>query len=160
MFSTFHVLFCYQNMKLTLTLKRLGKGGQLDPPCGFSKIVFSIEGWSSVFVTFNMILSHIFPKHFFEIPQVVQNIWRFSSSWIFLHSLLQRTYWRQHKTDDISIFLLSTYFLLDIKLLHLWNTTNSTNSVRNLSYFSLLYEHNIETYARVRYWISGGCTSL
>ena len=37
----------------------------------------------------------------------------------------------------------------DIKQLHLGNNANSTNSVRNLSYYSLLCEHNIETYGRV-----------
>ena len=28
------------------------------------------------FVTFNIIISHIFPEHFIEIPQFVQKIWR------------------------------------------------------------------------------------
>ena len=35
---------------------------------------------------------------------------------------------------------------------------NSSNSVRNLSYFSLSCEHNIETDDRVFYWISRNCT--
>ena len=39
----------------------------------------------------------------------------------------------------------------DIKQLHSGNNANSTYSVRNMSYFSLSCEHNIETYNRVRY---------
>ena len=39
----------------------------------------------------------------------------------------------------------------DIKQLHSGNHANCTNSVRNLSYFSLSREHNTETYDRVRY---------
>ena len=47
------------------------------PPCGFLKNVSSIERvepW--FFVTFNIILKHIFPENFIEFPQVVQKIWR------------------------------------------------------------------------------------
>ena len=51
-------------------------GGQFDPPpCGFLKKVSSRERvipW--FFVTFNIIISHIFPENFIEIPQVVQKI--------------------------------------------------------------------------------------
>ena len=32
------------------------------------------------FVTFNIIINHIFPENFIEIPQVVQKVWRFSPS--------------------------------------------------------------------------------
>ena len=61
-----------------LTLKLLGQGGQFAPPPfpgGFSKYVSSKErakAW--FFVTFDTIISHIFPETFIEIPQVVQNI--------------------------------------------------------------------------------------
>ena len=47
--------------------------GQIEPLCGFSKKVSSkerVKPWS--FVTFNFIISHIFP--FINIPQVVQKI--------------------------------------------------------------------------------------
>ena len=62
---------------ITLTLKRLKgrEGVQFDTPCGFSKKVSSkrrVKPW--LFVTFNIIISHIFPKIFIEIPQVVQKI--------------------------------------------------------------------------------------
>ena len=63
-------------------------GGQFDPPpppspshCGFSKNVSSIERvkpW--VFVTFHIIISHMYPEHFIEITQVVQKLWRMSLS--------------------------------------------------------------------------------
>ena len=55
-------------------LKRLG-GGQFNPPCGFSKNVSSkerVNPW--FFVTFNIILKHIFPEKFIEFLQVVQKI--------------------------------------------------------------------------------------
>ena len=84
-----------------LTLKRLvgRRGGiNLTPPCRFSKNISSKERVkSSFFVTFNIILKHIFPKDFIEFPQVVQKIWKkfsvnisyfhqFSSTfWIFWH---------------------------------------------------------------------------
>ena len=64
-----------------LTLKRLGS--RFDPPlpdpphplCGFLKNVSSkerVKPWFSV--TFNIIISPIFPENFIEIPQVVQKI--------------------------------------------------------------------------------------
>ena len=83
------------------------------PPCGFSKSVFSKERekpW--FFVTFNIILRHIFPENFIEFPQVVQKIWRNSLSilanfhqfssifwifWIFWHYLLTK------KTNGVSL---------------------------------------------------------
>ena len=53
-----------------------GGGGQFDPlPCGFSKSVSfkeRVKPW--FFVTFNIILRHIFPENFIEFPQVVQKI--------------------------------------------------------------------------------------
>ena len=64
-----------------LILKRLG-WGQFDPHptphppppnlCGFSKNVSSKERMKPwLFVTFNIIVRHIFPENFIEIPQVV-----------------------------------------------------------------------------------------
>ena len=49
--------------------------GQFDPPCGFSKNVSSkerVKPW--FFMTFKIILKHIFPESFIEFPQVVQKI--------------------------------------------------------------------------------------
>ena len=78
-------------MQLLLTLKRLRGGGVRGPPtptlgdpltaegiplpCGFSKSISSKKRekpW--FFVTFNIILRHIFPENFIEFPQVVQKI--------------------------------------------------------------------------------------
>ena len=47
-----------------ITLKRLGRGGVNDTRCGFSKNVSSrerVKRW--FFVTFNIIISHIFPEN-------------------------------------------------------------------------------------------------
>ena len=59
----------------------VGEGGQFDPPHGFLEIVSSkqmVTPW--FFVTFKIIIRHIFPKDFIEIPQVVQKLWRISRS--------------------------------------------------------------------------------
>ena len=48
---------------------------QFGPPLWFfQKCIIQSEGKTLHFVTFNIILSHIFPEGFFEIPQVVQKI--------------------------------------------------------------------------------------
>ena len=58
-----------------LTLKRLGRDQFELPPCGFSKNVPTKERMKPwFFVTFNIILRHIFPENFIEFPQVVQKI--------------------------------------------------------------------------------------
>ena len=62
-----------------LTLKRLGG----PPTCGFFKNVSfrereRVKPW--LFVTFNNIISQIFPENFIEIPEVVKKIWKFSWS--------------------------------------------------------------------------------
>ena len=64
-----------------LTLKRLGseqgEGGQLDTPLWFFKnCIFLTEGETLVFYDFYIIIRHIFPENFIEIPQVVQKLWR------------------------------------------------------------------------------------
>ena len=60
----------------------------LPSPCGFLGNVFSKERVKPCFfVTFNIILRHIFPENFIEFPQVVQKIWTISLSIlaIFIH---------------------------------------------------------------------------
>ena len=109
-----------------LTLKKLGEGGNLTPPtqpCSFPKNASSkerVEAW--LFVTFNIIITDIFPENFIDIPQVVQNIWRLylpilaifvNLHWFFGFFdifLSQRNWWRQLITDDVGIFSLSKYF--------------------------------------------------
>ena len=46
------------------------------------------------FVTFNIIISHIYPENFIEIPQLVQKIWNF----ILQYKLMTSAYnmWRHH----------------------------------------------------------------
>ena len=73
--------FGYSNILLNpKTAGREGEwGGQFEPPCGFSNNVSSkerVKRW--FFGTFNIIISHIFPENFIEIPQVVQKLWRIS----------------------------------------------------------------------------------
>ena len=67
----------------TLPIKRLGskRGVGLgrvssNPPCGFLKIVSSKQSakpW--FFMTFKIIIEHIFLENFIEILQVVQKLW-------------------------------------------------------------------------------------
>ena len=52
-----------------------GDGVNLTPPCDFSKNALSkekVKPW--LFVTFNIILRHIFPDNIIEFAQVVQKI--------------------------------------------------------------------------------------
>ena len=64
-------------LKFLYSKNRLGwKGGSIWPQLWFFKKLSSkgmVKPW--FFVTFNIIISHIFPKIFNEIPQVVQKIW-------------------------------------------------------------------------------------
>ena len=60
-----------------LNPKKVGEGVNLTPLsiCKFSKNVSSKQRLKPcVFVTFNIIISYIFPENFIELPQVVQNI--------------------------------------------------------------------------------------
>ena len=69
-------------MEIFLILKRLR--GQFDSSCGFllnESAEEIVNSWFFVtfnFLTFNIIISHIIPENFIEIPQVVQKIWRLS----------------------------------------------------------------------------------
>ena len=45
-----------------------------------SKFVYSRERVKPCFFLWLLILSHVFPENFIEVPQVVQKIWRFSRS--------------------------------------------------------------------------------
>ena len=50
----------------------------INPLCDFSKDVSSKQRVQPYFfVTFNIIISHIFPENFIGIPQVAQKVWRF-----------------------------------------------------------------------------------
>ena len=60
-----------------LTLKKAG-GLIWTPVCFFPKLYLLKRGETLVFVTFNIIISHIFPENFIKILQVAQKIWRFS----------------------------------------------------------------------------------
>ena len=52
-----------------------GGGGEFKPSCGFSKNVCSKERMKPCFyVTFNVIMSHIYLENFIKIPQVVKKI--------------------------------------------------------------------------------------
>ena len=85
--------------------------------CGFSKNISSkqkVKPW--FLMTFNIIISHVFPENFIDFPHVVQKIWKNSLLMlaIFINfpqffeffeiTLLQRNWWRQLITDDASIF--------------------------------------------------------
>ena len=69
-------LHVHKKVIVGANLHRLTYNVLIDPPpCGFLKNVSSIERvepW--FFVTFNIILKHIFPENFIEFPQVAQKI--------------------------------------------------------------------------------------
>ena len=73
MYACVHVILQIKDSN-KLTVKRLG-GVNLTLPCRFSKNLSSKERVKlCFFVTFNIIISHAFPRNFIEIPQVVQKI--------------------------------------------------------------------------------------
>ena len=90
------------------------------PPSGFSKNVFyRLKVKICLFVTVNIITSYNFPGNSIEIPQVVQKIWRFSSSIlaVFIKFLDFLTFPCYEESNDVSIkqimpafFLFSIYF--------------------------------------------------
>ena len=67
-----------------LTLKRLGSGGgggQFEVLCCFpKKLYFRVRVKPCFFVTFNIIVSHIFPENFVDVSHIAQRIRRFSPS--------------------------------------------------------------------------------
>ena len=69
------LLFFVQRICATIHMvnPKTAGGDQFDPsPCGFSKSVSSKEREKPCFfVTFSIILRHIFPENFIEFPQVV-----------------------------------------------------------------------------------------
>ena len=59
-------------------------------------------------------MKYIFPKTFIEIPQVVWNIWRFSSwilseYWVFLLNIYTFCHLIDQKTNDVSILALTCF---------------------------------------------------
>ena len=75
--SKSRVEISHRVIEIFLILKRLGNS--LAPSVVFFKDVSAKETVNSwFFVTFNIIISHIIPENFIEIPQVVQKIWRLS----------------------------------------------------------------------------------
>ena len=57
------------------TVRWGGGERQEPPPCGFSKNVFSEETMKPCFfVTFNIIIPHIFLVNFIEVPHVAQKV--------------------------------------------------------------------------------------
>ena len=94
------------SLNLNYALKRpeRGRGVNLSPP---PPVVFRkmyslkrVKLWW-LFVTFNIIISHIFPENFIKIPQVVQKIF-FFSIWVFFHGHFWIT-GLQGKGEGISI---------------------------------------------------------
>ena len=76
-----------------------------SPAVIFPKLYLLERGWSLVFMSYNIIISHIFPEKFTEITQVVQRIWRFSPSilTISINFLDFLTFPYYKETNDVSI---------------------------------------------------------
>ena len=120
----YHRKLCLEERLMILDhLQKLYSGlGQFDPPCGFSINISSrekVKPW--FFVTFNNIISHIFPKNVIEIPQVVQKIWRFSLSMLTIFiNFMTFPYYKE--TDGNSIKqMMSAFFYFQFTLNRLFN---------------------------------------
>ena len=100
-----------------LNPKKAGEGVNLTPlsTCKFSKNVSSKQRLKPcVFMTFNIIISYIFPENFIELPQVVQNIWRLSLSILAIFMDFQ--------TNDVSLWqMMSRFFHFQYTLNRLFN---------------------------------------
>ena len=72
----FPIITLISALRKKLNPKKAGRGSIWSLTCGFSKNLSSRERW--FFVTFNIIISHIFPENFIEISQVIKKIW---SNW-------------------------------------------------------------------------------
>ena len=105
-------------LRRLLTLWRLG-WSIWHPVVVFLKIYILPRGWIALgFFTFNIIISHILPENFIEIPQVVQKYedflhpcYLFSSIfWIFWHFLVTKKLMTSAYNGWFqNFFLLSTY---------------------------------------------------
>ena len=63
------------NMKNQRLILKMSRGGQFDAlPMVFPKLYFLEKGLSPEFFSFNVIIRHILPEHFIEIPHIVRNI--------------------------------------------------------------------------------------
>ena len=108
-----------------LTLKWLGD--QFDFLCGFLKNVSfkeMVKPW--LFVTFNIMISHLFSDNYIEIPQVVQNIWRISLSilpiFIDFHQCFRFLAFPCYKeTYDVSLLQMMSDFFLFHHIFRLFN---------------------------------------
>ena len=83
----------------------------LQRPCaGIQNVVCKL-------LTFNAIISHFFLKNFIEIPQVVQNIWRFSPTKlsIFIDYLLTLACYKE--TNDVTIYVSRCHHFFTFNLL-------------------------------------------
>ena len=78
-----YLSFYLPNKVHCLTLIRLGVSIWPSPPSPMwflQKCVFWRNSKTLVFVTFDIVISHVFPENAIEISRVVQKIWRFSPS--------------------------------------------------------------------------------
>ena len=78
-----NVIYCKEFRKGTLEkcLKiEKSQSSYLKKAIGAKKCVFQRKDEARVFLSFNIIISHVFPENFIEISQFVQKIPRFSSS--------------------------------------------------------------------------------
>ena len=111
--------FVICNMQYIWTEYTNIRGGGRVPICGFLKNVSSkerLKPW--FFVTVNVIIGHIFPENFIEIPLVVQKIWRISLtiSAIFIDFFGFLTFPCYKETNDVSLWqiMLACFFTFNI----------------------------------------------
>ena len=111
---------------------------QFDLPCGFSKKMYLLKrGWNPGFL---IIISHIFPENFTEIPQVFQKTWRLSLLTLaifidfhrffnfFWHFLVTKKQWCQHfftfNLLTLNRLLYKVILILDWCFFEIWNSSN------------------------------------
>ena len=100
--------FNRKQLSQSLFVKKLNVFSYINPkksPTFSEKCVFYEKHKTLIFVTFNVIKSHIFTENVIEIHQAIQKIWRFSPSilLIFLDILDFLTFPCCKETNDIRI---------------------------------------------------------
>ena len=145
-----------------LTLKRLGRGSIWPHPCGFSKNISSKERDKPCFlVSFNIIISYIFPENFIDVLQTILKICRISllvlAIFINFHQLLD-FFWHFLANDVIQTTWCQHFFhyqhtlnrLFNNCILHWYCISSSRNILGGVSNWPPVprknYLHNAQPY--------------
>ena len=123
-----------------LTLRKL----EGHPLWIFQKCMFQREGETMVFVTFNIIINHIFLENFIKIHNIVQKIWRISVniSYFYQFSSIFWIFWHFLVTKKL---ILPAYNRLCQHFLQFYHTLNTLfKNCRKLYWYQISFSWNMK----------------